>query len=408
MVPRFCAGCIRSCRVLAAMRISESVHPRSLNFVNQRKVVIFRDRGQEWKHIAASVVNLQGEHPSADTCQRVYKGFQSKKGRRAFKYGNCGRHATVFTAAVKRFLVKKLRQLRTKVTCTSPVLQAALAKELKVKAELSGIRRVLRSHGYKWCLRKSQRLKYTTQEKQARLAFAESVAHLSAARVRGRLAFSMDGVVLIMPPADLTARANHVHGAEHYIWRKADEANSELLAGRNQYAEQAPANRIINLWGGCSADGFAEVVVSKKRKLNGADWARATDAGKFARALAQVNPTRPDGPWNVLCDNESFLRSPLAREAHRKANITLWKMPPRSPDLNPIEKYWSWLRRALLKKDLEDLRDGKPVPERKAYIARMRVINRSKKAQRVAASIAKGFKKTCKAVVEQGGAAVRD
>ena len=121
--------------------------------------------------------------------------------------------------------------------------------------------------------------------------------------------------------------------------------------------------------------------------------------------MASVNPRR-HAPWTVLCDNESFLRSPLAREAHRRAQIKLWKMPPRSPDLNPIEKYWSWLRRALLRKDLEDLRKGRPVPGRTAYVARVRAINRSQRAQAVAASCAKGLKRVCQLVAEKRGVAV--
>ena len=75
--------------------------------------------------------------------------------------------------------------------------------------------------------------------------------------------------------------------------------------------------------------------------------------------------------------------------------------------MNPVERYWSWLRRAVLKKDLEDLSKGRPVPGRTAYIARIRAINRSKKAQAVAASCALGLKKVCARVVEQRGVAVK-
>ena len=75
--------------------------------------------------------------------------------------------------------------------------------------------------------------------------------------------------------------------------------------------------------------------------------------------------------------------------------------------MNPIEKYWGWLRRALFKRDLEDLRKGRPVPGRTAYIARVRAINRSKRAQAVASSYARGLKKVCKAVVQKRGVAVK-
>ena len=59
-----------------------------------------------------------------------------------------------------------------------------------------------------------------------------------------------------------------------------------------------------------------------------------------------------------------------------------------------------------MKKDLEDLRKGRPVPGRTAYVARIRAINRSQKAQAVAARCAQGLKKACKTVVDMRGVAV--
>ena len=104
--------------------------------------------------------------------------------------------------------------------------------------------------------------------------------------------------------------------------------------------------------------------------------------------------------------SESFLRSAAARRGHRRARVVLWTMPPRSPDLNPIEKYWSWLRRRVLQKDLQDLREGKPVPGRMAYIARMRAINRTQQVQAVAGNCAQGLRRVCRLIVEKRGIAV--
>jgi hypothetical protein len=51
----------------------------------------------------------------------------------------------------------------------------------------------------------------------------------------------------------------------------------------------------------------------------------------------------------VIMDNASFHKSPLIREAIELAGCRLLFLPPYSPDLNPIEQYWSmfkaWLRR---------------------------------------------------------------
>ena len=36
-----------------------------------------------------------------------------------------------------------------------------------------------------------------------------------------------------------------------------------------------------------------------------------------------------------------------SKEAYEAKGIHLWQIPPRSPDLNPIEKFWGWLQKDL-------------------------------------------------------------
>ena len=79
-------------------------------------------------------------------------------------------------------------------------------------------------------------------------------------------------------------------------------------------------------------------------------------------------------------------------------------VPPRSPDLNPVERFWSWLRRELRHRDLHDLHAKRPVLGKMAYRRRVRGIMKTKKAKLVATNITKGFKKVCKKVVEKQGA----
>ena len=77
--------------------------------------------------------------------------------------------------------------------------------------------------------------------------------------------------------------------------------------------------------------------------------------GKLTDAIRKLNPIEPDGPWFALCDNEGFLRKAKAtKEAVAEQGVSLWHIPPRSPDLNPVEKFWAWLRRELRRLDLKD------------------------------------------------------
>ena len=387
--------------------VCERQHPGGLSFAQQRRVWYFRHtQGLSWQRVAERVRSRRGGHPSWKSCARVFAQVTSRKERKAYHYNRCGQKRVKFTKAMDKFLARRLLALRGKVVCTAAVLQAEAARKMGVSLELSGIRKALRRQGFSW-QRRSQKRKYSAVDMQARLDFANDVVALGARRLRTRLAFAMDGIVLSVPPRDPIARANHCHGADKYMWRRSGEAADPKLAGRDLYAAQCPAHRTIALWGGISADGFAEVLVGKRKKQSAEEWAEMVDAGKLKTALARVNPAKPTGPWTILCDNERFLRAPEAVAAHRSAKVTLWKMPPRSPDLNPVEKYWSWLRRQLLQEDLADLSAGRPPLEYRAYLARVRRINRSARARRVAGKCAQGLLKVCREVVAKGGAATR-
>ena len=123
--------------------------------------------------------------------------------------------------------------------------------------------------------------------------------------------------------------------------------------------------------------------------------------------LRKLNPSNRDRPWRVLCDGEGFLHSKDARAACQRRSISLWKIPPRSPDLNPVEKFWSWLRRELRRRDLQDYKQKKAALTKAQYIARVGQVLQTTKAQQVAARIAAGFRKTCKEVDDKKGAAAR-
>ena len=98
----------------------------------------------------------------------------------------------------------------------------------------------------------------------------------------------------------------------------------------------------------------------------------------------------------------------LVRPLYAKKRIRLLHIPARSPDLNPIESFWSWLRRELRRRDLEDLRRGKPALSKAEYKQRVRDVLRTVKAQNVAKAKFQNLKKVCKEVVLKRGAMSRE
>ena len=398
----------RGLLVCAAMprMLCQIVRKESLGFQAQRRVVILRDVHRlPFRTIARRVRNLSRKASTKDTVRRAYHGFSDKHGFRPYKYANCGRRAVRMTPATVSFLVKMVRAHRLRCVCTPTTLQRLAHEHLGVALDTSHIRKALRSRGYYWLRRRGLR-RYSPGDKRRRWAFAQRIADMTPSKARQLLAFAMDGVVLAMPPTDPVDRQNYCAHGDTHMWRKHSEGNDPLLAGNDDYPQQVPLERAIPLWGGISDGGFAPVVFhKKKKKLTAAEWSATVRRGRLLAAVRRVAPAGRAGPWHVLCDNEAFLRAGASQAAYAADNIRLLDMPPRSPDLNPVERFWAWLRKQLRLRDLADASGGRPVPSKAAYRNRVRQVLQTQKAQRVAAACARSWRATCKLVASRQDAA---
>lgn len=385
--------------------VQERVHPAGLDFAMQRRVVVLRDmRGLTFSAIARQVTNLKGLSPTPRTVANVYWRFESHVGRRPYRYGKCGRRPWKLDRPTERFLIAKLKQLRVKGGCTAAVLQRVLAEERGVHVSVTRVRRALRTNGYRWLPRALKR-KHSPAVQLARVAFAQAVLDIPPHRLTAELCMCMDGVVLSMPPSDATARINYCRSADDHVWRKPSELNSQALAGGDIYHKQVPIERCIPLWGGVGARGFAPVVFHPRKKLCNGEWVTMVSSGKLRAAVSSASGKRRR-PWAILCDNEKFLHSPAVKDAHKAAGMALWHIPPRSPDLNPIERFWSWLRRRLLALDLKDAAARRPTPGKMLYRQRVRTVLRSRRAREVAIACYRGLRQVCQQVVDAKGGAV--
>ena len=384
--------------------VSEMQHPESMDFKNQRKVVMLRKEGVPWSAITEHVVKLDGQHhPSERSCRRVFDEFNQTLGRRPYKYHRCGRKAWKVTTEIKTFLVRKLLSLRTKCVCTSSTLQRALLESKGVTLDCSTIRKVLKKKGYQW-LPRSQKRKYSKKDRQHRVAFAKKFAKMSVARISKEYAMAMDGVVLSLPPTEGVDRENYCHVGETHIFRKVGEGGKPELGGGDAYDKQIPYARAVPMWGGIGAGGFGLVMFHKWKKVDTAEWARSVNRGRLIAACKAAQPDHGKGPWRIICDNESFLKAPQSRQAHRREHVSLCHIPPRSPDLNPVEKFWAHVRRWLRAMDLADLRAGRPAVQKTVLKERVRSLLRSVRAKRAAQNTFKSLRKTCKEVIEKRGA----
>ena len=92
--------------------------------------------------------------------------------------------------------------------------------------------------------------------------------------------------------------------------------------------------------------------------------------------------------------------------AYAAKHIELWDVPAKSPDLNPIEMFWGWLRRRMRLKDMADKRNKRAVLGKFAYKARVEKFVQTQRAQRMAGQFAKKFRGLRRKVVANEGAAV--
>ena len=257
--------------------VSEQQHAKSLDFRNQRKVVLLRTvkktngKRRSWPEIAAEVQNLDNKTPSPWLVRNVYENFETKLGHVPYNYASCGRTAEKATPAVKQFLIRKLLGLRQKHIVTAAVLQKELLVAKGVELDLSYIRKILKEAGYIW-LPRSQKPKYTKEVMLKRLRFAKGVLRLSDRHLREQFSLSLDGVVLTVPPKNSTERENYCRYSDTHMYRKRGEACKPGLAGESPFAKQVPMSRAIPMWGGISGGGFHHVVYHDNRKLDEDEW----------------------------------------------------------------------------------------------------------------------------------------
>jgi hypothetical protein len=385
--------------------LQERVSKRSLDFKNQRKAYLLREvKNESWESIASQLVNVSGDQPCWATVRTIVTQFNLKAGARRYKYKNCGRSAWKMTSDVQKYLIRTMLAQRCKQVVTSVSLQADLARERGDVVTDRAIRKFLNSRGYK-LLPRSQKRKYTKEARKFRMVFSRAVLRMSKAALRAKLCMSLDGVILARPPDCAVERYNYIWGGETHMWRKRGESNQPALAGDDDFPHQIQPSRMIPVWGGLSEGGFAPVLWHPNRKTNQTEWAKAVRQGLLTDAIRSLKPVSSTGPFTVLCDGEKFLRAKASRDAHALKKVVLWTCPPRSPDLNPVEMFWGWLRRKLRHMDMLDLKKKRKVLGKTAYRERIKGVMRSQKAQVAAKAFAGKLRGACKQVVQRRGAA---
>jgi hypothetical protein len=275
-----------------------------------------------------------------------------------------------------------------------------------VKVSAPAIRKHLRKRGFHW-LPRLQKRAYPAKERKKRMVFSKYIVRMGVNGINDEISAAMDGVIITRPPASEVDRSNYCLHGETSMWRRKGEACKPQLSGEDPYADQIPLARAIPLWGAISAKGYSDILHHKKKKVSTDEWVKSISKGSMTKALQHLRSSKARRPLRILCDNERFLSARLRNVEYKKRGIELLQIPPRSPDLNPIEMLWSWVRTQLRHRDLADLRKGRPPLGKTAYKTRVKTLLKSKGAQKVGAACFKSLRKKCQQVIRNKGAAIR-
>ena len=92
----------------------------------------------------------------------------------------------------------------------------------------------------------------------------------------------------------------------------------------------------LNLLGAYSPDDHTLVSIEETASC---------DAALVCQLLRKLRATHPDGPLLLVLDNARYQRAYLVPQLAAELGITLQFLPPYSPNLNLIERFWKFLRK---------------------------------------------------------------
>lgn len=174
-----------------------------------------------------------------------------------------------------------------------------------------------------------------------RLGFTFKKAHklLGKASAKGRAQF-------IRELSDLVLSAQQSDGPllvfvdEAHIHLDADTGYGWAPRGQRLYVNSnSPALSQKRTCFGMYLYGATQPV-----QIHTASWANGQTTCETLEALRQ---TYPHQPLVLIWDNVRYHHSKLVRSKAEELGIRLLYLPPYSPDLQPVERLWGWLRQEL-------------------------------------------------------------
>jgi transposase len=111
-----------------------------------------------------------------------------------------------------------------------------------------------------------------------------------------------------------------------------------IKRGRTVQLKTNSGRNRLNILGAYSPD---------ERDLISLEGRESCDAERVAQLLAKIRAANPGKRLLIVLDNAPYNHAEPVREAAKQLRIELLYLPPYSPNLNLIERFWKFLKRKV-------------------------------------------------------------
>ena len=238
----------------------------------------------------------------------------------------------------KRILLRTLNRMRTtnvNFTVKQLVKESGFTFQLACERTFS---RCLNENGY-YFLQARKKGMLNEKDKTQRFKYAKQMKRQLSNNPnfwKEEIAFYLDGVSFIYKRNPL----NNSASPKARVWRKQGEGLQITAKGSKDLAGGRRLHLLVAI-----AHGKGVILKEPYEKMNGRFFSQFI-RDHFNLCFAAAGPKRNEQRLFVM-DNDPSQNSRPACQAMEEAEATLHKIPPRSPDLNPIENIFHVLRHLL-------------------------------------------------------------
>jgi len=270
-------------------------------------------------------------HISVASVYNILKEPLSKASTPASRKGVGGRKNKLSKRS-ERALLRKIPIIRKRIpNWTAKQLMAMACVE---GVSLRTVQRFLNRNGYHH-LKARRKGILSTNDTKLRLAFARQMMKKSPSYWQEEIAFYFDGVGFV----HRTRPMEHALACRGKVWRKKGEGLALHCTAKGETAGHG--GKQVKFFVAISYN-CGVICAENYTELNGPSFAKfITD--KFEQIFQRSGKACRE--W--LQDGDPSQNSALAKRAMRNVNANLCSIPPRSPDVNPIETVFAHVKKAL-------------------------------------------------------------